>query len=311
MSLDVSCKVCGRKIVNLATSHLCQDGSYVGPVCKSRLDGGGSIEIPTLESLVLSESEAQAISKKIHLANYDLSGKDSLKASEQMYKEQRNTPWDPYAGPILEAPAHPNAIASINIHELMKFNKILEDGETNPKGGYEEITEDHVARAVHCFLKLFKDPNLNREQLDLYNKKLGLKLIGVAPNTIHDEKHSDFSNFVITSTKSPCPERALMIKVSSAGWVNFRCLNLTGNDVEASYLSKCSMLVPMASRRSNGCSSFQLISAFVVSVFMLDNPEESEAFRKVYPMWRELKSISSNNHFAFHIPDSSRDDDQE
>lgn len=308
MSMDVNCKVCGRKIVNLTTSHLCEDGTYVGPICKGKLKEG----VPSFESLLLTQEEAKEIDVKILLASSgDIPYKEKAIEREKQWKDFRNIPWDPYSGPVLESPAHPNAISSINLQELLKFKKLLRNGEDGSKFGYEEITKDHIARAVHCFLKLFKDPNLNKDQLELYNKKLGLKLLGVAPSEINDDKHSDFSNFVITSTTSAYPERALMIKVSSSGWVNFRCLNLVGNNVESSLLSDLVMVVPRAARRNNGCSNFQLISAFVVSVFVLDDPSESEALKKVFPFWNDFNSISGDKAFNFVVPENSGDSEEE
>lgn len=295
MSINVTCKVCGRKIVNLSTSHLCEDGSYVGPTCKNKT----SKNLPSMDSLLLSRDEASAIVKKLRSGTEGMGTKEAMVIHAEGWKKERNFPWEYYNGLVFEYPAHPDAIASIKIEDLVKFEPLI-CADDKKKLGYNTISNDHISRAVHCFLKLFRDITLSKEQMDLFNKQLGIKLLGVAPSEQHDEKHEDFSNFVITSTKSPYPERAVMVSISSNGGVKFRCLNLVGDGCEVSVKSDGVGVWPSNTRRTDSCTSFKQITAFIVTVFMADKPENQASFKTFYQDWDALKSLSDpGDYFEF------------
>lgn len=302
MTQNLHCKACSKKIHNPALAEISEDGLLTGLSCKTK-----KISIPSMESLLVPIDEMKAINKKINLTFYDLPGKETIVEGSKMYKEFRDIPWDTYSGAVLGTPSHPDAISSIDIKKLRRFDKLLEKKEKAPELGYEKLTDDHLYRAIHCFIKLFRDPNLNKEKYHLYNNILELELVGVAPNVIRDEKHADFSNFVIRSKSSLSPERAILIKVSSAGWINFRCLHLRGSKVDSSEMSNLVMISPNNFRRSDSCSNFQLVSAFVTSIFTTVDPVKTEVFKKVFPFWVDFLTVVKFNTFDFDYPPESED----
>jgi len=300
MSIEVKCSVCNRKIHNLATSHKCSDGTYVGPTCHSKLSKYE--DLPQIESLLLSKEESKnkwrelVIHKRRHL-----SGKEFLAVCEDDYMEAGGMPWDSLRKNIFERPAHPHAIDSIDPSKLIVFNQLLANREEGPAGGFKKVDQEDISRSVHCFLKLFKDPGISKEDYELI-KSLGLKLIGVSPVWKNKEgAELGYCKFIVTSSNSPFAERAISIEIGHSGDVNFRCINMTEDGYECSLRSTLMIQVPSAKRKSGECQTYNAIKAFVLGVFATSHPEHTPGFKYFFPDWHKWKSVISG-WFEFKDP---------
>lgn len=283
---EVKCLDCGRRIRNL-NKAISVSGGYVGPTCfKLR----GTYSKPLKNMLRSNYDVVELLAKTIELQDNDesLMKIDRNQLLEDMHGFSE-TPYFSLYGRYFGTLPHPDGYDYINDSEVKLMD--LPDGYLIKKDtGKVRTKADAVElqRAKYCYVKMFKDPALEKSIFERYESLLGIRLYGVPNNAFvmkdGEQNLKNYSEFIISADKSPYPERFLLVQVGYAQ--SFRFFPMMLKDGK--------LVRGLPSREDSGgmARSFARMVdpdnfEFIAGWFMRKNPLEAAAFRTRMGLWKQ------------------------
>jgi hypothetical protein len=286
MSGVVKCLDCGRKINNLKKA-VKVSGGYVGPTCfKLR----GPYSKPLKQMLRSNYDTVELLAKTIELQdnNVDLMGIDRDQLLEEMHGFSE-TPYFTQFGRYFGTLPHPDGYDYIDESQVKLMD--LEDAYLIKKNvGKVRTKADAVEfqRAKYCFVKMFKDPALEKTIFERYESLIGVRLYGVANNAYvmrdSEQRLKNYSEFIISADNSPYPDRFLLIQIGYGS--SFRFFPMMLKD------GKLIRGLPSVDDTASMARSFARVDdpaifAYVGAWFMRKNPLEVKEFRTRMGLWKQ------------------------